>query len=131
MLAYPVLYKLTFTKTVPFFSHHFDILFAIYSFVGLTALLFLALRKNLHKTAQLALSVLQTTLLALPLLEMAYFFYYGNCITEAAALSIYQANPAEAKEYILQALGYGGVLTAAIRRGNAAYRFRQGKPDGR
>ena len=114
MLTYPVLYKLTFTKTVPFFSHHFDIVFAIYSFVGLTALAFLALRKNLHKTARLALSVLQTALLVLPLLEIAYFFYYGNCITEAAVLSIYQTNPAEAKEYILQAMGYGGVLAAAL-----------------
>ncbi|MDO4920616.1 MAG: phosphoethanolamine transferase [Phascolarctobacterium sp.] len=114
MLAYPVLYKLTFTKTVPFFSHHFDIVFAIYSFVGLTALTFLALRKNLSKIARLILSVLQTSLLLLPLLEVAYFFYYGNCITEAAVLSIYQTNPAEAKEYILQSLGYGGVLAAAL-----------------
>ena len=114
MLAYPVLYKLTFNKTVPFFSHHFDIVFAIYSFVGLTALAFLALRKNFNKTARLALSVLQTALLLLPLLETAYFFYYGNCITEAAVLSIYQTNPAEAKEYILQTLGYGGVLAAAL-----------------
>ena len=40
ILVYPITYKLTYNDTVPFFSNHFDIVFAIYSFVGLTALIF-------------------------------------------------------------------------------------------
>lgn len=48
------------------------------------------------------------------MIEIAYYFYYGNCITEAAVLSVYQTNPGEAKEYILQTLGYGGVLLTIL-----------------
>ncbi len=114
MFVYPIIYKLTFTKTMPFFSNHFDIVFAVYSFVGLTSLTFLALRKGINKIAAAVLSVLQTILLLAPILEIAYFVYYGNCVTEAAVLSIYQTNPNEAKEYLLQTLGYGGISAAII-----------------
>lgn len=114
LLAYPVMYKLTFGKTVPFFSHHFDIVFACYSFVGLTALSMLALHSKLSKLWSILLSFIQLCLTIFPVLELVYYLYYGNCITEAAILSIYQTNPEEAKEFILQNLGYSGILAAVI-----------------
>lgn len=114
LLTYPILYKLTFYKIDPFFSHHFDIVFAIYSLVGLTSLAFLALKQGYNKIIIWFLSLLQTALLLLPITELAYFFYYGNCITEAAVLSIYQTNPNEAKEYLLQTLGYSGIFFTVI-----------------
>ena len=112
--TYPILHKITFSKTMPFFSNHFDIVFAIYSFISLTALSFIAMHKNLKKATVISLSILQTMLSILPLAEIAYYFYYGNCITETAVLSIYQTNPSEAKEYILQTLGYAGIVMVII-----------------
>lgn len=113
-LTYPILYKLTFTKTVPFFSNHFDIVFAVYSFIGLVSLSILALTKQLYKLTTVIISILQTILIIPPLVEIAYFCYYGNCITEAAVLSVYQTNPSEAKEYILQTLGYSGLIVSLL-----------------
>lgn len=112
--TYPVFHKITFGKTVPFFSNHFDIVFAIYSFIGLTSLSIFLLSKGFKKSIIAILSILQTLLIILPMVEIAYYFYYGNCITEAAVLSVYQTNPGEAKEYILQTLGYGGVLLTIL-----------------
>ena len=110
LLTYPILHKLTFAKTVPFFSNHFDIVFAAYSFVGFIALGYLALKFGLKKFILIPLSLVQTALMILPLLQIAYYFYYGNCITEMAVLSAYQTNPSEAKEYVLQTLGYSGIF---------------------
>lgn len=113
MLTYPILYKITFNKTVPFFSHHFDIVFACYSLIGLTSIVFLFLYKSKTEIIIVLCSILQTILMLFPVAEIAYYFYYGNCITEAAILSIYQTNPSEAKEYILQTLGgYIGILAS-------------------
>ena len=108
--TYPICHKITFGKTVPFFSNHFDIVFAIYSFIGLTSLSIFLLSKGFKKSIIIFLSILQTLLMIPPLVEIAYYFYYGNCITEAAVLSVYQTNLSEAKEYILQTLGYSGVI---------------------
>ena len=114
LLVYPITYKITFAKTVPFFSHHFDIVFACYSFVGLTALSILALNFHLNKIWNFILSFLQVILLIVPILEIIYYFYYGNCISEAAILSIYQTNSEEAKEFILQNLGHTGIFASLI-----------------
>lgn len=110
-LTYPILYKITFNQTVPFFSHHFDIVFACYSFTGLISITVIFLYKNITKTVIILCSILQTILMLFPAAEIAYYFYYGNCITEATILSVYQTNPNEAKEYILQTFGYIGLLT--------------------
>ncbi len=114
LLAYPLMYKLTFNASVPFFSHHFDIVFACYSFAALTLLTLLALHYKLSQAWSCLLSVLQTALMLLPLLELAYYIYYGNCITEAAILAIYQTNPDEAREFILQNLGYSGIAICGV-----------------
>lgn len=114
LLVYPICHKLTFTKTVPFFSNHFDIVFACYSFLGLAALSYLAIKAKFRKPLILLLSIVQLPLLVIPILEIAYYIYYGNCITEAAILSIYQTNPEEAKEYILQTIGYNGIIAVFV-----------------
>lgn len=112
-LVYPITYKITFSQTMPFFSHHFDIVFAFYSFIGLTSLSVIALKFNIDKIWKLILSIIQLFLILLPCMEITYYLYYGNCITEVAILSIYQTNPEEAKEFIMQNLGYGGILAIA------------------
>lgn len=114
LLVYPIAYKVTFAATMPFFSHHFDIVFACYSFVGLTSISVLALHFNLNKPWKIILSILQLPLIILPILEIVYYLYYGNCITEAAILSIYQTNPEEAKEFLLQNAGYWGIIIAVV-----------------
>lgn len=113
-LTFPILYKITFAKTVPFFSNHFDIVFAIYSLVGLTALAYFGLRFRLQGLTKWLLSLLQLLLVLLPLAEIVYFVYYGNCVTEAAILSVYQTNPQEAKEFVLQAFGYSGIIITLL-----------------
>lgn len=114
ILIYPIIYKLTFTKTVPFFSHHFDIVFACYSLVGLTSLSILMIKFRLNKIWRILLSILQLLLTMIPCIEILYYIYYGNCITEAAILSIYQTNPVEAKEFILQSIGYHGIFSILL-----------------
>lgn len=95
---------------MPFFSHHFDIVFACYSFSGLTALSILALNLKLSKAWIIFLSVLQLFLIIIPLLEIIYYLYYGTVISESAIMSIYQTNQEEAKEFIIQTLGYTGIM---------------------
>lgn len=102
---------MTYSATVPFFSNHFDIVFAIYSFVSLTALHILLLKytQQINLTS-IIISFFQTILLLLPLLEIIYFIYYGSCISEAAIMAIYQTNPEEAKEWLSVTFGYTGLL---------------------
>lgn len=113
--TFPVLYYITYRATVPFFSNHFDIVFAIYSFVSLTALHILLLKytKNLRLTT-IIISFMQTLLLLLPLLQIVYFMYYGSCISEAAIMAIYQTNPEEAKEWLSVTFGYHGLFAILI-----------------
>lgn len=112
--TFPIIYKANFTETMPFFSNHFDIVFACYSFIGLTALVFLLLKKSLSTTAIAGLSVIQSVLILIPLFQIAYYLYYGTCISETAILSIYQTNLQEAKEYVLQAIGYSGLIALLV-----------------
>lgn len=99
---------------MPFFSHHFDIVFACYSFAGLTALSILALYIKAGKPWKILLSMIQLFLIAIPILEITYYLYYGTAISEAAIMSIYQTNQEEAKEFIIQNLGSIGVVAVAI-----------------
>lgn len=113
--TFPVLYYITYHATVPFFSNHFDIVFAIYSFISLTALHILLLKyTNQIKLSSVVISFFQTLLLILPLLEIIYFIYYGSCISESAIMSIYQTNPEEAKEWLSVTFGYAGLLGIII-----------------
>ena len=113
--TFPVLYYMTYSATVPFFSNHFDIVFAIYSFVSLTALHILLLKytQQINLTS-IIISFFQTILLLLPLLEIIYFIYYGSCISEAAIMAIYQTNPEEAKEWLSVTFGYTGLLFISV-----------------
>lgn len=52
-------------------------------------------------------------MLFIPLLQIVYYFYYNTPITTAAALAFLQTNQKEASEYILQTLGYTGIIATA------------------
>ena len=114
MLVYPIIYKITFFQTIPFFSHHFDIVFACYSFAGLTALSILALHIKAEKPWKLLLSMTQLFLISLPILEIVYYIYYGTAVSEAAIMSIYQTNQEEAKEFVIQNIGYIGIIATCV-----------------
>lgn len=106
MFTYTGAYKLTYGSSVQFFSHHFDFVFAGYSFAGLPLLAYF-----LRKLAGTALSSGFTSLLQFLLLypiifQLAYFTVYGTCISEAAIMAIYQTTPAEAWEYLQMNGGY-------------------------
>lgn len=106
ILVYPITYKLTYNDNVPFFSNHFDIVFAVYSFIGLTALIF-CLNKFLKPSVTVIfISVLQFLMLLPPLIELLYFYSYGTCVSEMAVMLLFQTNFAESKEFLLQNLGF-------------------------
>lgn len=112
MFTYTTAYKITYASSVNFFSHHFDFVFAGYSFAGLTALAFL-LRSFLGSTfAVVIISLLQFLLLYPIIVQLVYFMLYGTCISEAAIMAIYQTTPAEAWEYLQI---NGGIMAIGVQ----------------
>ena len=114
ILVYPITYKLTYNANMPFFSNHFDIVFAVYSFVGLTALVF-CLNKFLKPSITVIfISLLQFLMLLPPLVELLYFYSYGTCVSETAVMLLFQTNFAESKEFLLQNLSFIGLTVIAV-----------------
>ena len=108
--TYPITYKVTYAANIPFFSNHFDIVFAIYSFMGLSALSYLLCKYNKILLSVAITTTLQFTMLLLPLSQILYYLTFGTCVSEAAITAIYQTNLAEAKEFLLQTYGYFGLV---------------------
>lgn len=114
LLVYPVFFKLTNYANTPFFSNHFDIVFAVYSFIGLTSLT-IALSKILpSKLNTIIITVIQFILIIVPVFQIIYFIQYGTCISESAVMAIFQTNPNETKEYLLMNIGYIGIICTGI-----------------
>ncbi len=115
IVTFPLCYYLTFSSNTVNISNHFDIVFGAYSFV-FTSILYILLNsffKNHKSFPNVILSVFQLILLFIPLLQIVYYFYYNTPITTAAALAFLQTNQKEASEYILQTLGYTGIIATA------------------
>lgn len=114
ILVFPIGYKLKYAASMPFFSNHFDIVFAVYSFVGLTSLTYLSAFKLNNRFLALLISVVQFFMFSIPLLLMVYSIYYKTFISEAAVMAVFQTNIAEAKEYLLLNLGWSGICLSIL-----------------
>lgn len=112
--VYPITYKLTYNSTMPFFSNHFDIVFALYTFMGLSSLAYLLCKYFSNIIATVISSTVQFIMLLLPLSQLVYYATFGTCVSEAAVTAIYQTNLAEAKEFLLQTFGYIGCVMSLV-----------------
>lgn len=110
LTTFPILYKITYSDTVPFFSNHFDMVFAIYSFIGLTSLALLLTKILPPGISSFLISTLQFFIILIPIFELIYFANYDSCISEAAVMAIFQTNLSEAKEYMLMTAGIPGLI---------------------
>lgn len=119
-LVYPICYWVTFHSTLTFIDIHFDQAFGAYFFAFSVCLrlLLLKLNKWQEKPAfRYTFALLHIAAMLIPLLQLVYFANYKYPITEAASIAFLQTNPAEAKEFILLNLGYGGIIAFAILLG--------------
>lgn len=114
ILVYPITYKLTYNENVPFFSNHFDIVFAVYSFVGLTTLVFILNKFLKSSITVIFISLLQMLMLLPPFTELLYFYSYGTCVSETAVMLLFQTNFAESKEFLLQNIGFAGLIIITL-----------------
>jgi len=114
LLTYPVFYNITYHSTVVFFSYHFDMVVALYLFLGISALqLYLADAGKTSKHSTVLISLFQTSLMLVPLIQWIYFYIYGHCLSEMALVAFYQTNINESLEY-LQRIGYVYPLTLIL-----------------
>lgn len=114
LLVYPIFFKITNSANMPFFSNHFDIVFAVYSFIGLTSLTVFLSKILPAKLNTLFITAIQFILIVIPVFQIIYFIQYGTCISEAAVMAIFQTNPTEAKEYLLMNIGYLGIFCTCL-----------------
>ncbi len=116
IITFPLCYYLTFSSNTVNISNHFDIVFGAYAFTFTTLLyiLLMLLFNNYKSLINIFLSLFQFSLLSIPLLQTAYYLYYGTPITTAAALAFLQTNKNEATEYLLQNFSYIGIITIII-----------------
>lgn len=112
--VYPIAYKLTYYSTMPFFSNHFDIVFSLYSFMGLSSCAYLVCRYWSTTASAVIFTIIQFIMLILPVSQLVYYATFGTCISEAAVTAIYQTNLAEAKEFLLQTFGYIGCAMSLV-----------------
>ena len=96
-------------------NNHMDIAFAGYVFA------FLVFAKNLLSYSRRfrgiihSLSALtEVCLMVIPIASILYFWNYGSAITSPAAIALLQTNPNEAKEYLMQNIGYGGIVALIL-----------------
>ena len=117
VLVYPICYWLTFKNTLTFIDKHYDQAFGAYFFAFSVCLRFLVVKFSQgqdKKWIQHAFGLLHTVALLIPLLQLGYYSIYKYPITEAASMALLQTNPAEAKEFLLLNIGYGGLVAIAL-----------------
>lgn len=97
-------------------NNYMDVAFGGYIFIitmGVTN--FIAYKwKKIPSIYTMILSLAQFLLLLLPFTEIAYFINYGTVISNAAAIALLQTNPGEMKEYLIQNIGWGGIVAIGI-----------------
>lgn len=96
-------------------NNYMDITFASYIFA------FLVFAKNLlsyFKRCQVIIhslfTLLEIGLMVIPVASILYFGNYGSAITSPAAIALLQTNPNEAKEYLMQNIGYEGIIALIL-----------------
>lgn len=98
-------------------NNYADITFASYIFAFLLSVkILLAFGKRMQKASNILVTFTETALMMIPLVSLMYYCNYGSTITSSSAIALLQTNPNEAKEYIMQNIGYGGIagITACL-----------------
>lgn len=116
-LVFPVCYWITYYKNTNFIDNHYDEAFAAYIFTFTVCLRLLFAKNDNGKYAlydRALFGLWNTILMVIPVLQILYFAYYNTPITESAAVALLQTNASEAKEYLLQNLGYIGIAVIAV-----------------
>ena len=91
-------------------NNYADIAFASYIFAFLVSVKILsATGKRVQKASNILIALAEAALMIIPLVSVMYFCNYGNTITSSSAIAMLQTNPNEAKEYLLQNIGYVGI----------------------
>lgn len=110
ILTYPLSYWIVFHLNTNFIDNHYDIAIGAYLFCCMVCLHLLLLRYYRHSHLPgIIIGVLLTVLSILPVTQIVYFFNYGTPVSPAACLALLQTNGSEAREFILQNIGYGGI----------------------
>lgn len=92
-------------------NNYADITFASYIFAFLlTVKILLAFSKRMQKASSILITFAETALMMIPLVSLMYYCNYGSTITSSSAIALLQTNPNEAKEYLLQNVGYVGII---------------------
>ena len=109
MFTYPLCYWIPYHLNANTIDNHYDIAIAAYLFCFMVCLHLVLLRflKNSPATAGIV-SLLQVILMVIPVTQLWYYVSYGTPITPAACLALLQTNASEAREYVMQNIGYGG-----------------------
>lgn len=97
-------------------NNYLDIAFGAYVFssvVLLRILIFIKMKKDC-RVVQFFFSVLHVVLFAIPAIQIVYFLYYKTSISMNACIALLQTNWAEVKEFLIQNLGYGGIIGAIL-----------------
>ncbi len=113
VIVFPVCYWSAFHNSMTFIDKHYDQAFGAYLFTFIVAArlfgLWLYHGKD-SKGQRLVFAIINMLAVVIPVFQLGYFVYYKYPVTETAAIAVLQTNPAEAKEYLLLNLGYGGLV---------------------
>lgn len=100
IITYPLLYYLTYRKTSPDFGFHLDIVFGLYCISWLTSLKILIINFNILPIFLLSvISIIEFTIILLPIVQWIYYLLYKSVISESALLMIQGTHHNEIIEY--------------------------------
>lgn len=112
MGTYNILYDKTHRASSPDYDNHMDIAFGIYIFGWLTALHAL-LSAVSPVLAGVAVGIVETLLVLIPLAQIAYYAAYGVCIDDAGMAPLINTYFSEAVEFV-KSFGKGKALAAVL-----------------
>ena len=115
VLIYPICFWNAYHNNTPFIDKHYDQAFGAYIFaiMVLIRLLTLWLKKDGIVCSSL-FSIIQMMVLAIPMLQIVYYYNYKYPVTESAAIAVLQTNKREAIEYLLLNFGYLGLIGLVV-----------------
>lgn len=114
-LTFPIQFKYSYSKPFYFYQFSSDFLSGLLLFMILCIGQYL-FTKGTRKIALGAIlfTIFDMILLIIPGTEWAYFAHVQHCFTPASLMALYQTNPQEAMEYLVNGAGYMGVVVGAI-----------------
>ena len=115
MFTYPLCYWIPYHLSANTIDNYYDIVIAAYLFCFTVCLHLLLLRFLKYSSARAGIvSVLQTLLIVLPITQLWYYASYGTPVSPAGCMALLQTNTSEAREYVMQNIGYGGIACTLL-----------------